>query len=332
MKNRIIDLLKAVGGAILFFILLFMYNLAIGQENGRYGTPIYWNSDNGIGLPGTLTLASGDTGIQIINGVNLMDMYLTDNGDTYWTTTRQFRIQPAANTFGFRVLNGSGGIALVVDTQNDRLGIGTSGAPAYSLHIGGNSPTIYMNDADGVSAGYSPGSITSGYWIARPLSAVADNGYVAGVKGFNNNGQFLASVSIVQDTGTDPDGELVFHTTSSGDAGAAERLRITHDGNFLYNSLETFKEMVSLADDAEIFFETAVAGYGYAIIGDNQEFAPFTFTSAGVVTLLTDASTNTASTDSDGNLCVYDAGSGIAIKNRLGSELSTAISVDFYTP
>ena len=74
----------------------------------------------------------------------------------------------------------------------------------------------------------------------------------------------------------------------------------------------------SVADEGEIVFPTGVAGFGQVSAGDNDEWIQVTFTSAGVVTSIA-ASTNGVATDTDGKLCVYDAGSGIAVKNRLAA-------------
>lgn len=74
----------------------------------------------------------------------------------------------------------------------------------------------------------------------------------------------------------------------------------------------------SLADDAIITLDTAKTGRGWAMAGDNEEYIEFRFTAAGVVTVISN-SANAINTDTDGCLCVYDAGTGIAIKNRLGA-------------
>lgn len=98
-----------------------------------------------------------------------------------------------------------------------------------------------------------------------------------------------------------------------------------------FNSLIVHREMVSLADDAEITLATGVSGWGEAMIGDNQEWARFRFTAAGVVTLLETSSIDVVNTDTDAKFCIYDAGSGIAIKNRLGSTLNCAIEVRYFS-
>jgi len=84
----------------------------------------------------------------------------------------------------------------------------------------------------------------------------------------------------------------------------------------------------SLADDAEISLDADSAGFGTIQIGDNQEFTQFRFTTAGVVTLLNNTA-NVANTDSDTDLCIYDAGDHVNIKNRLGSELTLRYDIKF---
>ena len=99
-----------------------------------------------------------------------------------------------------------------------------------------------------------------------------------------------------------------------------------------WSSLKIHREKSSTVDDGEIVLATGVAGWGFVMIGDQQEFSTFYFTAAGVVTLAGDASANVTSTDTDGKLSIYDAGSGVAIKNRLGSTLTIAINVNYYDP
>ena len=74
----------------------------------------------------------------------------------------------------------------------------------------------------------------------------------------------------------------------------------------------------SVADEAEIALDTGKTGWGTAMAGVNEEIIKFRFTAAGVVTVISN-SANAINTDTDGCLCVYDAGAGIAIKNRLGA-------------
>lgn len=85
---------------------------------------------------------------------------------------------------------------------------------------------------------------------------------------------------------------------------------------------------VTLADDTEIGLEKASAGYGFCQIGDNQEYAQFSWTTAGVVTLIAN-SANAVNTDTDAKLCIYDSGTQVKIKNRLGSSLNLRFSIKY---
>lgn len=94
------------------------------------------------------------------------------------------------------------------------------------------------------------------------------------------------------------------------------------------NRLQEIKASTPLGDDKEILIQTGTAGWGFAMIGDNQEYGQFVWTSAGVVTLVNN-SANTVAADTDAKFCIYDAGSGIAIKNRLGSTLTLRYELNY---
>lgn len=84
-----------------------------------------------------------------------------------------------------------------------------------------------------------------------------------------------------------------------------------------------------VADDAEITIQTGVAGWGFAMAGDAEEYGRFIFKADGTVTLL-ENSANTVNTDTDTKFCIYDAGGGIAIKNRLGASKKVRYEI-FYS-
>jgi hypothetical protein len=114
-------------------------------------------------------------------------------------------------------------------------------------------------------------------------------------------------------------------------AGGVEAHRMTEAAGVithLYQGLTTQFTSETVADDAEIVIATGVSGWGECMAGDNEAFTHFTFTSAGVVTLYSDVG-SVVNTDTDGNLCIYDAGSGIAIKNRLGSSKIIAFEINY---
>ena len=92
--------------------------------------------------------------------------------------------------------------------------------------------------------------------------------------------------------------------------------------------------VITLADSASHVFPTVKAGWGRVMIGNNVEHATFTFDSTGTVTLDSSSiSTNISTTfTDDAKLVIYDAGSGIGIRNMLGSSLKLAFKIEYYTP
>lgn len=85
----------------------------------------------------------------------------------------------------------------------------------------------------------------------------------------------------------------------------------------LYNLMKD-ADALDVADDEEIVAPTGISGWGFVTAGDAEEYGQFIFKADGTVTLL-QSSANVVNIDIDNKLCIYDAGSGIAIKNRLGA-------------
>ena len=98
------------------------------------------------------------------------------------------------------------------------------------------------------------------------------------------------------------------------------------------DSLYLHQEKSVIADDGTILLASSVCGWGEVMVGDNQELLRFKFASDGTVTLLSDCSTNTDDADTDGDLCAYDGGDHVVIKNRLGASKKIAVDVKYYTP
>jgi hypothetical protein len=112
------------------------------------------------------------------------------------------------------------------------------------------------------------------------------------------------------------------------------QLRLTHTDATIYGDVQIDANGIlnkilpgkSLDDDTEITYTTGVSGKGSLIVGDAEEFADFIFAADGTVTLISN-SANVVNTDTDTKFCVYDCGSGICIKNRLGSTKTVRVEV-----
>jgi hypothetical protein len=85
--------------------------------------------------------------------------------------------------------------------------------------------------------------------------------------------------------------------------------------------LKTKEYNATVNDEATISLPANTIGWGTVMAGDNQEFSRFRWTSAAVVTV-DESTANVATTDLDTNLCIFDGGTSVSIRNRLGSNLT----------
>jgi hypothetical protein len=112
-------------------------------------------------------------------------------------------------------------------------------------------------------------------------------------------------------------GELSGNTLFTRSADVDGDLTITGKLNGLvYNS-----DSVLTADDASIVLTNGIYGWGevYAFnAGAIDEWAEFIISSDGAVYLKSN-STDVVNTDTDNKLCIFDNGSGVTIRNRLGN-------------
>jgi hypothetical protein len=72
----------------------------------------------------------------------------------------------------------------------------------------------------------------------------------------------------------------------------------------------------AMPDDDIVKLPDATDGMGLAKCGVHSAY--FTTTAAGAVVILS-GTTNVNSTDVDANLCIFDSGTDVTIRNRLGS-------------
>lgn len=108
----------------------------------------------------------------------------------------------------------------------------------------------------------------------------------------------------------------------------SEKAHVDYLGSYSQSGLTTKKSSETVADDGTIALPTGVSGWGEVQIGDDQEYAYFSVKVDGTV-LLRMNSANVVNTDSDGNLCIYDGGTGAVIKNRLGSSLTVRYTFNY---
>jgi hypothetical protein len=118
------------------------------------------------------------------------------------------------------------------------------------------------------------------------------------------------------------------HNVRNASGTSKVSLSAVGDGHIENSGLTRKAKSADLADDAEFVLDASVTGFGFAQAGDNEEWALFGFTSAGVVNLI-QASANTVTTDTDTKFCIYQSGTSVAIKNRLGAQKKVQYEINF---
>ncbi len=98
------------------------------------------------------------------------------------------------------------------------------------------------------------------------------------------------------------------------------------------NVVSSLKEKVSLTDTGELSLAANVAGMGRVVAGNNVEWAIFTFTTVGAVTLCDSSANVSTVNDADTKMNIYDGGDHVVVENQLGSTLSFLVVVDYITP
>ncbi len=76
-----------------------------------------------------------------------------------------------------------------------------------------------------------------------------------------------------------------------------------------------------ISDSGKVYMPSASAngGMGNARIGDGEEYAFFAFSSAGVVTLISNSVNVSTTEDNDTKFNIFDAGGVVGFNNELGS-------------
>jgi len=177
--------------------------------------------------------------------------------------------------------------------------------------------TTYPNATNSYTFGTSTYIWNNGYFGQLTLGDDSDN--VNGTLNLVSAGNAQGNIAI-----NDSD-QITFNGASGG---------YVFDAPIINQGLTTDERVVTLADSASISIATGVSGWGSVMIGNKTAYAiDFTWDSDGVPTLGAETSANVATDGTtDNKLQIYDGGSGIVIKNLLGSSLKLAISLKYYTP
>ena len=331
-----VSLLKALSGN------------AISRIDGATGSSSYLQFlNNGSGR---MSLICTNTVFSLTDGLRGDDiMVFTLNGDTYLkygnfgigTAVPQAQLSQVSATPAWYMTDSDNNIirtslAQATDTSTVYI-YSNSGAPVFSLRgTDGDEAGFTITTADQVNFTGASGGYNFDTQVETGTTTLT-NGYLIGYGGITitNSDQNQANINI--DIGAytiGADGEIRL-----GDTGTSgEFVKIDSVGVLtlpatvnIYDTLNTHKEVSNIADDGEIVLAIGVAGWGQCMVGNNEEWGHFRFTAEGDVTLITN-SANVVNTDTDDKFCIYDAGSGVAIKNRLSATKKIALDINYFTP
>ncbi len=90
-----------------------------------------------------------------------------------------------------------------------------------------------------------------------------------------------------------------------------------------------YRNVLELDDDVTMTFFTGMRGWGTIICNDGATYAKFKFATDGTVNLLADCTADVNNADVDTDLCIYDGGTGIIIKNRLGGTMYLVVNIHY---
>jgi hypothetical protein len=268
-----------------------------------------------------LTLAGFGDGIRFNtwDGSSLEKMRLSSSGNLGIGTTgpiAKLEINTTGSTAGLLVKNTAGGNVLYV-------------SPTGTVGIGITNPTSTF--ASNASANWFTNSVATGgnYYIRTNDSGTAfwtqlTTSLLEWGPGNNTYDVILKRESAGNASFT---GNLGFGTTAP-----AAQLHLTSNIT-RWDSTNVQRETSNIADDGTITLAASVAGRGFIFAGDIEQYAEFIFDTNAAVTLLRNsAKVSKTSAAGDDSLMVYDGGTSVIIKNRLGSAKKICVDVIYYVP
>lgn len=272
------------------------YGWAVGSLSGTSKLAMALDSASGLTLGSSVASYKGKLNFQGNTSGNILIQPLAAAG-TYTLT-----LPPDdGNNLDFLQTNGSGTLSWVPQsgiTLNDTVVFGT-----HTVVISGNSNLLGFNSGDQVNIPGNSGSSSS--------SAITDDNSTS------------AYMNLVHVNGTS--GNLGLKVSSTSYQWNPSTGKVKQEDLILYNGI------VSLADDATLDLPVGVQGWGTISCGVSSTqdgFIQFRFDGDAIVTQLASADAlNAAIADTDTKICVFDNGTSVRIKNRLGGTRSVFINI-----
>lgn len=225
------------------------------------------------------------------------------------------------------------------------------GAGSSSHSLASNGDLLVSGKIEAKGTAYMDGEMYLSKFIATPQLTFTSDGYW---KHSENDGFLLALIPashyhfiITTDTNrykdhdhsvASADPTFFVHSSTDPDIDNTQWLSLTHnktDARVMAGKggvVVSHAAPVELADDASFDLPDASAGWGTLMVGDNEEYTTFRWGADGTVVLEDDATANVVATDTDANLCIFDNGTAVRVRNRLGSAKKIMFTYNYTTP
>jgi hypothetical protein len=174
-------------------------------------------------------------------------------------------------------------------------------SPAYSLSFGGNI-------AQSIGIERNTTAATAGN------NLIINSGGATSGSTDKNGGDFILSSGISTGTGVS---DVRVLTPTAAATGTTDRTPVIRES--VMNRY--------LADNGTFTLENARSGVGIITFGDGEEYAWFSFTTAGVVTLITNSANVTTTGGTNDKLNIYDGGTAVTIENTFAAAKNMTIKV-----
>ena len=237
------------------------------------------------------------------------------DGDDSETALEFFNLSPiTAGAIDFDQFSiGSGSVGLIVSpAQPETVGlpfalVGQEGA-AVESGAGNNGGNTWIGSGAGSDAatGDTDGGDSGALYISSAYGGAASGGGAAGTVGTTYIG--FIDFSELDLPFSDVESQVVIGNNKF----SFDPTNVTYSTG----GMTTKEAAVSLDDDATITLAADVGGF--LTVWTEAEYIQVHVNTDGAISGI-NGSANSATTDSDGDLCAYDGGTGVVIKNRLGS-------------
>jgi hypothetical protein len=185
----------------------------------------------------------------------------------------------------------------------------SSGSNAYNLKLQptGGKLAIFTESIDyDISIGGDAARILS--LVRNTISNTAGSSLTLGSGGATSGATNKAAGNIILSTGTSTgsaSADFQIFTPTPDGSGTTDRVPVKREDLFTR----------ILADNGTVALASGRSGIGIITVGDGEEYAWFSFTTAGVVTLVTNSSNVTTTQGTNDKINIYDAGSNVTIEN-----------------